>query len=186
MEMKPPPIGSNIMTERKKHGMSLEDLAEKSGVSKSMLSQIEQEKTNPTVITVWKISRALGVDVQQLMETNNPVNIEVIRSEDASVIYTNDKLCTIKINTPIHTIDNLELYLIFFKPGGVMASMPHYPNTEEFLTVIRGKLKLTAGEKSTLLNQGDTARYKADMEHSIENIGDTLAEAYLVVNFPKT
>jgi XRE family transcriptional regulator, regulator of sulfur utilization len=184
MEFQPPPIGNNIMRERKKRGMSLEDLAKKSGVSKSMLSQIEQEKTNPTVITVWKISRALNVDVQKLMETDNNTIIEVIRSQDASVIYTKDNLCTIRINTPLHMVDNLELYLVSFKPEGKMSSMPHYPDTEEFLTVIRGQLKLTAGEKSTVLKERDTARYKADIEHSIENIGATDAEAHLAVHFP--
>ena len=58
------PIGKNIMHYRKKKGISLDELARRSGVSKSMLSQIEQEKTNPTVITVWKISRALDTTIE--------------------------------------------------------------------------------------------------------------------------
>ena len=79
----PPQVGRNILRERKKKNMSLDELAKKSGVSKSMLSQIEQEKTNPTVITVFKISRALGINMQQLLETSDSVHIEVIRSDDA-------------------------------------------------------------------------------------------------------
>jgi quercetin dioxygenase-like cupin family protein len=65
-----------------------------------------------------------------------------------------------------------------------MPSMPHYPDTEEFLTVIKGHLKLTAGDKTTVLKEGDTARYKADIEHSIENIDKKISEAYLAVHFP--
>ncbi len=54
----PPQIGSNIQRIRKEQGLTLEVLAERSGVSKAMLSQIESDKVNPTVLTIWKI--ALG------------------------------------------------------------------------------------------------------------------------------
>jgi transcriptional regulator with XRE-family HTH domain len=179
----PPQVGRNILRERKKKNMSLDELAKKSGVSKSMLSQIEQEKTNPTVITVFKISRALGINMQQLLETSDSVHIEVIRSDDAPMLYSDDKSCIIKINTPLHMADNLELYHIIFKPFGKLVSKPHYPNAEEFLTVISGRLKVTAGNTSVVLNKGDTARYRADVDHKIENIEDDNAESYLTVYF---
>ncbi|HHV98417.1 MAG TPA: helix-turn-helix domain-containing protein [Clostridiaceae bacterium] len=181
----PPPIGRNIISLRKQKNMSLDELAKRSGVSKSMLSQIEQDKTNPTVITAWKIARALDISIQELMESGPANIIEVIRSDDAPVIFSDDKSCIIKINSPIHTTDNLELYQMIFKPHGKNASMPHFPKAEEFLTVISGKLKVTAGDHSTLLNKGDTARYRGDVEHVIENVLDEISEAYLVVWFPK-
>ncbi|HHW30109.1 MAG TPA: helix-turn-helix domain-containing protein [Clostridiaceae bacterium] len=181
----PPKVGKNIMNQRKAKGMSLDELAKRSGVSKSMLSQIEQERTNPTVITVWKIARSLNLSVQELMEAGSDSNIDVIRYDDSPVIYSEDKLCTIRINSPIYMADNLELYYFTFKPGGVNRSLPHYPNAVEFLTVITGQLKVTSGEHSTILNKGDTARYRGDREHSIENISNNVSEAYLVVWFPK-
>lgn len=181
----PPPIGRNIMNMRKQKGMSLDELAKRSGVSKSMLSQIEQDKTNPTVITVWKISRALDLSIEELMESGTSSIIEVIRGDDAPVIPSEDKLCTTRINSPIHMADNLELYHLSFKPGGKNKSMPHFPKAEEFITVIEGRLKVTSGDFSTILQKHDTARYKADVEHSIENIHDGVTQAYLVVWFPK-
>lgn len=181
----PPPIGRNIMNYRKQKNMSMDELSKRSGVSKSMLSQIEQEKTNPTVITAWKIARALDLSVQELMESGSSNIIEVIRSNDAPVIFSEDKSCIIRINTPIHMTDNLELYHMTFKPEGSNCSKPHFPKAEEFITVISGKLKIEAGGYSTILNAGDTARYKADIDHSIENITNEIAEAYLVVWFPR-
>jgi len=183
--VQPPPIGKNIMNRRKQKNMSLDELAKRSGVSKSMLSQIEQDKTNPTVITVWKIARALDLSVQELMESGSSNIIEVIRSDDAPVIYSEDRLCQIRINSPIHMTDNLELYHITFKPGGRNVSMAHFPKAEEFLTVIEGKLKVASGEYSTTLQKGDTARYKADIGHVIENVSGTTSEAYLVVWLPR-
>lgn len=181
----PPLVGKNIQDQRKQKGISLDELAKRSGVSKSMLSQIEQEKTNPTVITVWKIALALGLPVQELMESGSGNIIEVIRSDDAPIIYSEDKLCKIRINSPVHMADNLELYQMTFKPGGKNISMPHFPKAEEFLTVIEGKFKVTSGDYSTILSKGDTGRYRADTEHAIENISSADAEAYLVVWFPK-
>lgn len=181
----PPPIGKNIMNERKLKNMSLDELAKRSGVSKSMLSQIEQDKTNPTVVTAWKIARALDMSVQELLESTGSNIIEVIRSADAPIIHSEDRLCTIRINSPIHMTDNLELYQMLFKPGGKNISLPHFPKAEEFLTVTEGSLKVTSGDYSTVLHKGDTARYRADVEHMIENLSEGVSEAYMVVWFPK-
>lgn len=181
----PPAIGMNIMNYRKQKNMSLDELSKRSGVSKSMLSQIEQEKTNPTVITVWKISRALDISVEELLEASGDYQIEVLRREDAPIMYSDDKSCIIRVNSPIHMTDNLELYHMTFKAKGKHNSLPHFPKAEEFLTVISGQFKVTSGSYSSVLNIGDTGRYRADQKHSIENLSDKEAEAYLVVWFPK-
>lgn len=165
--------------------MSLDELSKRSGVSKSMLSQIEQEKTNPTVITVWKIARSLDIPVSELMESNGDFPIEVIRKDDAPVIYSDNRSVKFRINSPIHMTDNLELYHMTFKPHGKNKSNPHFPQAEEFLTVISGKFKISSGNYSVILSKGDTARYRADQEHIIENITESSSEAYLVVHFPK-
>jgi transcriptional regulator with XRE-family HTH domain len=183
--VQPPLVGKNILNLRKQKGISLDELAKRSGVSKSMLSQIEQEKANPTVITVWKIAIALGLSVQELLESGSSNIVEVIRCDDAPIIFSEDKLCRIRINSPIHMTDNLELYQMYFKPGGKNISAAHFPKAEEFLTVLEGKLKVTSGDYSTTLQKGDTGRYRADTAHSIENISDIYAEAYLVVWYPK-
>ncbi len=181
----PPEIGLNIMNLRKQKNMSMDALAKRSGVSKSMLSQIEQEKTNPTVVTVWKIARALDVPVEELLLTKGDYQIEVLRREDAPLIFSDDRSCIIRVNSPIHMADNLELYHMTFKPKGKLSSLPHFPKSEEFLTVISGQFKVTAGNNSSILNEGDTGRYKADISHAIENLRDVEGTTYLTVWFPK-
>ncbi|HOJ09241.1 MAG TPA: XRE family transcriptional regulator [Clostridiales bacterium] len=184
--IEPPPIGKNITILRKQKNMSLDELSKRSGVSKSMLSQIEQEKANPTVVTVWKIARSLDVSISELMESNNNSPIEVIRRDDAPVIYSDDRSVKFRINSPVHMTDNLEVYHTTFKALGKNKSNPHFPNAEEFFTVISGKFRVTSGDYSVILCEGDTARYKGDREHTIENITESEAEAYLVVHFPKS
>lgn len=179
----PPLIGKSIQYQRKKMKMSMDTLSKRSGVSKSMLSQIEQDKTNPTVAIVWKIARALNISIQELMESFPRNNIEVIRFNDAPVIFSDDNLCEIRINSPVHMSDNLELYHFIMKPGGKNISKPHYADSEEFLTVIKGIVNIHLNDTSVVLYQGDTGRYKADVEHIIENINDDISEIYLVVFF---
>lgn len=184
MDMQPPSVGKNILYYRKKRNMTIDELSKRSGVSKSMLSQVEQEKTNPTVITVWKIARSLDVNINQLLKTGGEPAIEIMRKEDMPIIYSQDRKCLIRINSPVHMADNLELYQLIFKPGGVNESEPHFAGTQEFLTVFLGKLKVTVGNNSKILNEGDSSRYNADAEHIIENISDGESQAYLVVWFP--
>lgn len=182
-QINPPLLGKNINYQRSKKKMSLDTLSKRSGVSKSMLSQIEQDKTNPTIVTVWKIARALNMNVQDLMEASDDC-IEVVRFYDLPVIHSADKLCEIRIDSPVHMADNLELYHYMLKPGGKHFSKPHYPS-EEFLTVIEGKVKVFAGESFVQLNKGDTCRYKGDTEHSVENLNDGISEVYVIVLFSK-
>ncbi len=64
---KAPKVGKNLKHERMQKNMSLDMLSQSSGVSKAMLSQIETNKVNPTLVTLWKISQALSVDIGQII-----------------------------------------------------------------------------------------------------------------------
>ena len=181
--MQPPSIGKNILFYRKKQNMTIDELSKKSGVSKSMLSQVEQEKTNPTVVTVWKIARSLDVSLNQLLQTDEEPNIEVIRKGDMPIIYSEDGKCTFRICSSINMVEDLELYHMICEPGGMNDSEPHYLGTQEFLTVLSGKIKITVGESSKILSEGDSTRYNADVKHVIENISDGESQVYMVVWF---
>ena len=67
----PPMIGKNIQRIRSSRKLTLNVLSERSGVSKAMLSQIESDKVNPTVATVWKIARGLNVELNDLLDTDD-------------------------------------------------------------------------------------------------------------------
>lgn len=182
---KPPSIGKNILHYRKEKNLSIDELSTLSGVSKSMLSQIEQEKTNPTVLTVWKIATSLNIGIEKVINSNYESKIEVIREKNAPIFYSKDKLFILKIITPIYLKDNLELYYLICKPSGKNKSKPHFRNSKEFITIISGELKITAGNSCEILLKGDTGLYKSDQEHIIENVTELDAEAFIAVWFPK-
>ncbi|MFO8063085.1 MAG: helix-turn-helix domain-containing protein [Spirochaetota bacterium] len=184
----PPLIGSNIRTRRTKQGLTLNVLAERSGVSKAMLSQIESEKVNPTVATVWKIARGLDVDINELFAgSEEPVrHFHMTRHDDIPVLDTDEEGLHMKVLTPLSLAEDLEMYLLTFAEGGELRSHPHFPNTEEFLTLFEGRIRVRVGERVEDLAPGDFIRYQCDVEHDIENIGSGEAVVHMVVRFHTT
>lgn len=184
----PPLIGSNIRARRTKLGLTLNVLAERSGVSKAMLSQIESEKVNPTVATVWKIARGLDVDINELFAgSEEPVrHFHLTRRDDIPVLDTDEEGLHMKVLTPLSLVEDLEMYLLTFSPRGELRSHPHFPKTEEFLTVFEGRIRVRAGERVEELGSGDFIRYQCDVDHDIENIGDGEAVVHMVVRFHTT
>lgn len=167
---------------RRQRGWSLDVLSQLSGVSRSMLSQIEREQANPTLAVTVKIASALGMSVSQLVEQAVPEqNIEVIRAEDRSHIFRSDENCSIRTLSPLHLEKDVEFYEVLLNPGGALRSAAHFEGTREFLTVQKGRVTVTSDTESTELNRGDSASYRADVAHEIANSSRTEALVFLVV-----
>lgn len=167
---------------RGQRGWSLDVLSQLSGVSRSMLSQIEREQANPTLAVTVKIAGALGMSMAELVEQAVPENnIEVIRADDRSHIFRQDENCTIRTLSPLNLEKDVELYEVLLHPGGVLRSAAHFEGTREFLTVQKGRVTVVSDEESTELNRGDSASYRADVKHEITNFGRTEAVVFLVV-----
>jgi XRE family transcriptional regulator, regulator of sulfur utilization len=183
----PPPIGRNMKRIRKETPLTLDVLAERSGVSKAMLSQIESEKVNPTVATVWKISQGLGVEINELLAgSEEPVRkFHMVRKDNITVLDTDEDGLHIKVLTPVQLVEDLEMYLLTFQEGGALRSAPHFPQTEEFLTVISGAVRVRVGDRDAELLEGDFIRYQCDVDHDIENIADGPSVVHMVVRFHK-
>jgi transcriptional regulator with XRE-family HTH domain len=179
-----PQIGPFIKAYRKRQAMTLDDLADLSGVSRSMLSQIEREQANPSLATVWSLATALKVDISELIVgqvTDRRSKIELAPASFTPEIKTEDGSCTLRILSPPDHAEQMEWYDLSFQPMGSLESKPHAKGTREHLTVLEGQLQVTAGAEVVTVPEGATARYPADVEHVIANVGDGLARALLVM-----
>ena len=178
-------IGHTILTERRRQRLSLEELAHRSDVSKGMLSQVEQGKTNPTVALLSRIAIGLQVDVSRLLPQikHAPRVWRVIRAEDENFVYIQTKDCKLRALSPLDLEKQIEFYEVVLDPHGKLASDPHFPGTEEILTVATGHLKVKAGERETDIRRGDSAYYSSDVPHVITNVGNTKAVAYMIVRW---
>lgn len=181
----PPQIGSNIQQMRKEQGLTLEGLAERSGVSKAMLSQIESDKVNPTVLTIWKIARGLEVELDAILKgSSEPVRrFASTRGSEVVTLDTSETGPHLKVFSPLSMAEDLEIYQLTFDPETELVSGPHAPRAEEFITVLSGKVVISAGKKEAELSAGDFISYHADVDHTIANPFAEEAQIHMVVRF---
>jgi len=186
MNNSPPAIGPILRSLRKNRKLTLEELAQRSNVSKSMLSQIERGLTNPTIATLWNLTQALGTTIAELIGQNDleqvsATPIEFVRSHYTPTIKSHDGKCLLRILSPVASAGSLEWYELIMEPGACLDSEPHSAHCYEHLTVLAGRIAIASGQSKQLLEIGDTARYRADRSHSIQNIDQKEARALLVV-----
>ena len=173
----------NRVTElRKKHNLTLDQLASASGVSRSMLSQIERGQANPTLTVTFRIAQAFGMSIGELLDQPwQSSTIEVVHGEDKSNLFRADSECQIRTLSPLHMEKNIEFYELRIAPGASLDSAPHFEGTKELLTITGGKATVFSGESSCHLATGDSAHYRGDLSHRIENTGTAELVGYLVV-----
>jgi transcriptional regulator with XRE-family HTH domain len=176
-------VGRRVKKLRQDCGWSLDELAEASGVSRSMLSEIERERANPTLTVAFRIARAFGMSLENLVEGagGGASSIQVIRTTDQAQVFRNDKQCQIRTLSPLNLEKDVEFYELRLKKGGTLNSQPHFEGTREFLTVEEGSVRIASGESTETLAKGDSGTYRADIPHAITNTGRSEAVVFLVV-----
>ena len=170
-------LAASLRAARKARGLSLDAAAKLSGVSRSMVSQIERGESSPTVATLWALTQALQLDFAGLLEGRPAPGIEVTRATQAPVIQRGG--VTIRILSAPEMIGAHEVYELTFGADARLTSDPHSPGCREHLTVLEGRLAVTSGDAAETLNPGDVARYPADRPHEIAAEG--AARAILIV-----
>lgn len=177
-----PALGKTIQRLRKAYNMSLGELSEQSGVAKSIISQIERNETNPTIGTVYRLSKALETTIDEVLRVDSGVNfIEHQTRSGIPILESQDGLCRLAIAGPLNLVETLQWYDFQAKPGGVLESDPHPPGTIEHLYLLKGELEVTAGEESRALKTGEAIRFHGDRPHKLVNTGATDAHATMVL-----
>jgi transcriptional regulator with XRE-family HTH domain len=175
-------LGSRVHQLRTARNWSLEALSAASGVSRSMLSQLEREQANPTLAVTLRIARAFGLSLGELLDTPGASGtVQVVRADDRTYHYRSDKDSCIRTLSPLSLEKDLEFYEIRLQPGGALRSAAHFEGTREFLTVQKGSVRAESAGDAEDLSAGDSASYRADVPHAIINTGRTEAVTFLVV-----
>jgi XRE family transcriptional regulator, regulator of sulfur utilization len=179
----PPEVGATLQRLRLERSLTLEDLSRAAGVSKSMLSQIEREKANPTIAVAWRLANALGIGMGELLssETRVPETIRMLEPHETPTLPGDHAGYILRILGPMELAGKFEWYELTLAPGGALLSSPHDPGTMEHLTLLNGNMELEVDGIRKKLKPGGTARYAADKTHAIRNPGKTEARALLVV-----
>lgn len=181
-------IGNKVRELRQRKHYTLQDLVTKTGLSKSVLTEIEDGDTIPPVATLLKLSKALKVGMAYFFEDEIiSENISVTRSgermrlerrphhHEGEVDYIYETLETKKPDK------HMEPLLVEFRPMDTsdMVFMSH--EGEEFLYVLEETLEFRTDDRIEILNPGDTIYFESDINHSFRSLTDKPARAIVVV-----
>lgn len=177
-----PALGKTIQRLRKAYNMSLGDLSEHSGVAKSIISQIERNETNPTLSTVYRLSRALDTTIEEVLRSEGQdVFLEHQQKSAIPILESQDGLCRLAIAGPLNLVEEVQWYDFQARPGGILESDPHPPGTVEHLYLLKGEIDVTSGEQTRRVKVGEALRFRGDLPHRIVNVGDGDAHATMVL-----
>lgn len=176
-------IAENLKRLREVRKLSLNDLAKLTGISKSMLGQIERGEVNPTVSTVWKISNGLKISFTQLM-SRPEANIEIVeQSKIEPLIEDNGKFRNFPI-FPFDSTRRFEMYSVEIDVGSYLNAEAHPQGTQEFITVFSGDINITINNENFNVTAGDSIRFHADIPHDYKNIGSEVCKLSMVIYYP--
>jgi transcriptional regulator with XRE-family HTH domain len=177
-------LARNVKRWRTERGFTLDALAARAGVSRGMLIQIEQARTNPSLGTVVKIGDALGVSITTLLDYEQGPKVRVVPADQAVRLWHTDAGSYNRLLAGTEAPGPLELWDWRLMPGESSASDPHPPGTVELLHVTAGELTLTVDGADHRVPAGASASFEADVRHVYANDGDVPTEMVLAVSVP--
>jgi transcriptional regulator with XRE-family HTH domain len=175
-------IAENLKNIRKIRGYSYDQLANVTGVSKGMLSQIEKGESSPSVNTLWKIANGLQVSFSSLVEKTEP-NVSVVRLKDKTAVTENNGLFQVYPYFPFDTSKKFEIYYIEILPGCVHTSERHQGSVEEYVLVCEGEFTISLHGEEYLLKKGESMRFQADGSHTYANHTEITTRFYLLIHY---
>jgi transcriptional regulator with XRE-family HTH domain len=161
-------IAENLKERRRVLGLSLDDLARASGVSRAALSQIETCKTNPSLNVLWKVAVGLGIPFSDLMGHGRD-GASLLRRAEAEVLKSPDGKFESRPLARAGAGPGVEVYELRLAAHASHAAEPHGAGTRELIVVLAGSLRMTVGPESYVLGVGDSLVFQADQPHTYEN-----------------
>ena len=161
-------VAINTKRIREQNKLSLDELAKISGVSKSMLAQIERGEGNPSITTLWKISTGMKVPFDALT-CREAHQFEIVKHKEIDPVL--DDFGKVR-NYPIFPDDGnrkFAIYTVDVESGAYWSSEPHLKGTVEFITVFSGVLTIRYGEEECVINANESVRFMGDVKHSYHN-----------------
>lgn len=175
-------IGHRMKELRIQYGLTQQELADRSELSKGFISQLERNLTSPSISTLLDIIQCLGTTPAEFFTDEEPEQL-VFKQEDYFEKENEDLNSTMKWLVPNAQKNSMEPVLMTLKPGGSSdVYLPH--EAEEFGYVLKGSIRLFHGSRSFVIKQGETFYFKAGKKHYIENYGSREASILWITTPP--
>jgi transcriptional regulator with XRE-family HTH domain len=176
-------IGEVLRAHRVERGLSLGELSWRAGLSKSALARLESQGGNPSVETLWRLARALGLPLGSLLSEPPLPRVRLMRARAGDRISAEDGMGAWILHTEGRA-HRAELFELELPAGLVHRSEPHLPRTEELVVCTAGVLRAGPQGEEQELAPGDAATFEADCAHTYAAVGDEVARGLNWVLYP--
>ncbi len=185
-------LGSKIRKLRKRRGLTLQEVSDLSGLSKSLLSQIENETSAPPIPTLARIARSLGVAIGHFFkETDHRQSVSVVRKhnrqETAKLPHNRPQQSGYRYFSLAHPVINqhMEPFWVRFESRKESSGSFYQHSGEEFIYVYEGRLEFKSEGEKIVLMPGDSLYFKSNLPHVVRKLGDEPASAVAVIYTPR-
>lgn len=177
-------IGTKIRQRRGDLGLSLQELAGRTGLTPSFLSQVERDQTEPSITSLRKIAEALQVPIFYFLmgaEHHNPV----VRKDERRVLGLRESGVTYELLSPPDFVNrSMEIVVTRMPPGAAGSDHPVTHPGEECIVIVRGSALVRVAEQEHLLAEGDTIYFHSSIPHQIRNAGSGELEILAAITPP--
>lgn len=170
-------IGERVRQHRSERGWTLDELSERSGVSRRMLINIEHGEGNPSIATLLRLSDALGVGLPVLVDVERSRALTVTAAGQAPALWRGQSGGRALLVAGTEPPDVVELWDWTLYPGEAHDTEAHNAGTRELLLVLDGEVDLRVGDRSERLAAGDSAAFAGDVAHGYAAPADAATPA---------
>jgi transcriptional regulator with XRE-family HTH domain len=176
-------LGGRVRELRRRRGLTLEELAGLSGVSRAMISKLERGEKNPTLVVAAKLAEGLGVTLSQLAGMEERREVVVLPREGRMVMRDPETGFERQLLSPNFVGRGVEFIRNEIPEGSTSGEFPpHRRGVEEHIVVERGRLRAVLGGEEYLLRECDALYFEADVPHRFDNAGEGECSYYLVIS----
>jgi len=175
-------LGVRVRELRRGRGLTLEELAELSGVSRAMISKLERGEKNPTLVVTAKVAEGLGITLSELLGSEKRREVVVVPRERRMVMRDSETGFERQLLSPSFGGGGVEFIRIVVPEGSTSGEIPpHRRGVEEYVVVEKGRLRAILAGEEYLLEEGDALYFEADITHRFENAGTSECSYYVVI-----
>jgi transcriptional regulator with XRE-family HTH domain len=175
-------LGERVRELRRGRGLTLEELAERSGVSRAMISKLERGEKNPTLVVAAKLAEGFGVTLSQLVGMEERREVVVVPRDKRMVMRDPETGFERQLLSPSFGGRGVEFIRNVVPEGSNSGEFPpHRRGVEEYIVVEKGRLTAVIEGEEILLEGGDALYFEADVRHRFDNAGDGECSYYLVI-----
>ncbi|UVI33320.1 helix-turn-helix domain-containing protein [Paenibacillus spongiae] len=177
-------VGKNLQNIRKTRMLTLDQMADVTGVSKAMLGQIERGESNPTISILWKIVNGLRISFTSLIEADSSTITHYSLQNVEPFIEQDGRYRTYPL-IPFDQNKRFEIFTVEMEPGCRHTSEPHHAGVEEYILLISGQLTVSFEQQTYILNAGEALHFMADQIHTYENLSGEKVSYQAIIFYPE-